>query len=224
MKRIENKKILKRFLESDYYKHYFPNKLKKYAFLIELDSGEDLLKQGDKLEYLYCLMSGKCIIHTYLNNGKRIILASSYPGSLIGEIELLENKDAGFSVKCLEETIIMCFPLDKCRDILINDNHFLRSLCIDLAYKENRNAKKLIMTSGFSLENRLAEFILNNNEEDIFKIRKVEIAETLGVSYRHLSKVLKEFVLKKYLRKEKFNYYLINKKALNNLASILKDY
>ena len=65
-----------------------------------------------------------------------------------------------------------------------------------IARKEGNNARRLIYSSGFPLDIRLADFILNNSEGKIFRIKKVEIAEILGASYRHIETLMADFVNK----------------------------
>ena len=84
------------------------------------------------------------------------------------------------------------------------------------------NAAALLHAFGYPLENRLAKFILENRQEDKFIVRKVDVAESLGVSYRHEGKVMKYFLDKKYLMKDKFIYTIIYENALMNLAKELE--
>ena len=99
---------------------------------------------------------------------------------------------------------------------------FVRSSPI-IADKERSNSKKLMHAGGFPLENRLADFILRNSNGRIFTIKKVEIAETLGVSYRHLEKVMSDFVNTGYLKKERLVYHIEKRDALLKLAEKLSN-
>ena len=52
-------------------------------------------------------------------------------------------------------------------------------------------------------------------------LKKTIIAESLGVSYRHLEKVMNDFVLEGILKKERLVYTIIDKKALLDKAAVL---
>ena len=69
--------------------------------------------------------------------------------------------------------------------------------------------------------NRLARFILDNKEGDLLKVKKVVIAETLGVSYRHLESVINELVERKILEKRKLTYLIKDLKALEELSQAM---
>lgn len=79
----------------------------------------------------------------------------------------------------------------------------------------------LVRSFAYPFENSLAKFILDHCQEDYFLIKKVEIAESLGVSYRHVETVMSNFVEKKYLCKQKLIYTITDKEALLHLAKEL---
>lgn len=223
METIQGDKLVEKYLKNIEFNQLVPSVIRPLCTVVRYDTGETIINQGDEPENLYYMIQGRCSIHSFLSNGKKIILNNAKAPCLIGEIELLEMGKASFSVIALEKSVLIVMPLAFCRDILINDNNFLRKLCIMISRKETTNARKLIHISGFPLENRLADFILNNCEENCFKIKKVEVAESLGVSYRHLEKVMNDLVEKKYLRKEKLVYYLTNRDEIASLADRLKE-
>ena len=111
--------------------------------------------------------------------------------------------------------------LSECKQSLLGDAFFLRRLCSDLIYKERTEALLLVRSFTYPFENRLAKFILDNCQENYFLIKKVQIAESLGVSYRHVETVMRAFVEKKYLSKQKLIYTIIDKEALLHLAKEL---
>lgn len=79
----------------------------------------------------------------------------------------------------------------------------------------------LLHSFAYPLENRLARFILDNRQEKYFYVKKVLIAESLGVSYRHVGKVMNDFINEKYLSKEGLVYTITNEEALTALAQEL---
>lgn len=223
MKKLNNKALLKRIKNRKDIKELFPEEVIENMYLCKAFSNEEIIRQGNKLDKIYYLLEGRISVHTYLDNGKKIILTNRNAPSLIGEVELLDNKNAVLSVKALEDLLLICIDLKDNRDILLNDNRFLRKICSLISNKEITSSKRLIHTFGFPLENRLADFILRNSIDDYYSLKKSEAAESLGVSYRHLSKVMADFVNKKYLKKNKLVYKIINKNLLNKLASVINE-
>ena len=222
MEIIKNPITLNHYLSLESYRFYFPKKIDRYAILCEFSSGENVFTHYEEPEYLFFMVKGRCRIHTYLSNGKSITLNTIKAPCLIGEMELLGDMSSRFDVTALETCRMIAFHLEKSRDILGNDASFLKKVCIDIRHKEQLNALRLIHAFGFPLEIRLAQFILENRQGKTFQMKKVDIAESLGTSYRHLETVMDSFVKKKYLSKDKFIYTITNEKALKDMASQLE--
>ena len=217
MKKIEGKRS-EYYLNNKSFNDLFPKQVLSYAYVCECAAGETLVRQGQQIYDLYYLVEGRCSIHTFLSNGKKMTLSNVSAPALIGEIELLDLKSATFSVRTLEDSVLIVCPLNPCRDILLNDNRFLRKLCVSIIRKEERSAFKAIHASGFPLKIRIADFILDNREGSLFRMKKVQMAELLGASYRHVETIMASLVNEGYLKKEKLIYRIIDEKRLAGLA------
>lgn len=66
--------------------------------------GRDIVTQGDEGTSLFILLSGAARISMVASNGREIILDYAEPGSVIGEIALLDGGERTASVTALEET------------------------------------------------------------------------------------------------------------------------
>lgn len=221
MKIIEDAELLNTYLASRPYTDYFRGSVKAYTLLTEYVTGEYILKQDAPPSCLYLMISGRCSISILLANGKSVILQTLKAPCLIGEMELIRPVSS-FTVQSLEQCRLLAIPLDQCKYFLLNDPYFLRAVCFDLIGKERTESLKLIHAFGYPLENRLAHFILENCQGNRFYIKKVHIAESLGVSYRHVEKVISDFVRKQYLSKEKLIYTITDRSALMTLSRELE--
>ena len=126
------------------------------------------------------------------------------------------------SVRTLQDCDLLQLPLDQVRDRLIADNAFLRNLCMYITDKEAKNSLLLFQTFAYPLENRLALFILNNLEGDRFRIRKVYIADSLGVSYRQTENIMRRFTRTGILEKQGLVYRVRDKEKLQALCLEMK--
>ncbi len=221
MKVINDSSLLNEYVSCSPYTDYFGDSIRPYTKIVEFESGEYVFVQDEIPEFLYLMVHGRCRVQMLLPNGKGIILHTMKAPCLIGEMELIREVPT-FTVQTLESCRMLSIPFKHCKEHLLEDAFFLRKLCFELIGKERMNAAALIHTFGYPLENRLAKFILENRQEDKFIVRKVDVAESLGVSYRHAGKVMKDFLDKKYLMKDKFIYTIINENALMNLAKELE--
>lgn len=219
MKIIQNPALLERYLTSAPYTDYFRNTLHAHTQLLEYSAGEYILRQDTPPSHLHLMVFGRCCVRVLLANGKTVILQTLKAPCLIGEMELIRDVSS-FTVQALELSRMLALPLSQCKSCLLEDSYFLRRLCSDLICKERSEALTLIHSFAYPLENRLARFILDNRQGNRFYIKKVTIAESLGVSYRHVETVMGEFVKKNYLSKQKLVYTILDKEALTGLAQI----
>ena len=221
MKIIDDRTALKKYLNAPEIRRYFPAELDEHFLLFSLRQNEQIIRQGEQSEYLYYLLSGRCKVSAVMENGRTVIISNLTAPCLIGEIELI-NRDVPFSVDSITDGILLALPVQVCRDILLNSPDFLLQVCRDLAGKERGSAMKLAHYISFPLENRLAQFILNNSTADGFQIKKTVIAESLGVSYRHLEKVMSDLVVAGVLDKDGKHYRILNRPYLQKLSDAME--
>ncbi|MCR5066874.1 MAG: transcriptional regulator YeiL [Erysipelotrichaceae bacterium] len=221
MQKITDREKLKKYLELPAVRRYFSRDLDEFFQLVSSRPGEQIIFQGVKSDYLYFLLFGRCKVSAVMENGRTVIVNSLAAPCLVGEIELI-NQDVPFSVEILTEAQLLALPVAVCRQRLLSSPDFLLQLCCDLVGKERTNAIKLAHYISFPLENRLAQFILNNSSEDGLRIKKTVIAESLGVSYRHLEKVMNDLVAKGVLSKSGKQYRIIRRPYLQQLADAME--
>lgn len=220
MEKICEKDRISEYLNDRSYRNWFPDLSDNYVYLIKTKPSEKLIGQGDEADTLYYLVKGRCRISSIDQEGKTFILNIINAPNLVGEIELI-TEDVSFSVETIDSCILIALPYAHYRDLLLKDSTFLLRLCELLTEKEREHALKLAQVSSFPLENRLAAFILENSFDDRISLKKTIIAQSLGVSYRHLEKVMKDFVEEGILKKDRFIYTIVKKSALIDKASVL---
>ncbi|MBQ6222170.1 MAG: cyclic nucleotide-binding domain-containing protein [Solobacterium sp.] len=220
MEKICDKEKMYEYLNDRSYRNWFPALSDDHVYLIKTKPLEKLIGQGDEADTLYYLVKGRCRVSSTDQEGKTFILNIINAPNLVGEIELI-TEDVSFSIETIDSCILIALPYAFYRNLLLNDNTFLLRLCELLTEKEREHALKLAQVSSFPLENRLAAFILENSFNDRLSLKKTIIAQSLGVSYRHLEKVMKDFVEEGILKKDRFVYTITNKIALIDKASVL---
>ena len=221
MEKIYDKETVKEYLNTKGFRNYFSEAFDQYAYLIKTGPNETLIAQGDEAVNLYYLLEGRCRVRTLNQEGKSFILNTIIAPALVGEIELI-TEDVSFSVETIDRCTLIALPFNSCREKLLNDSRFLLHLCELLTEKEREHALKLVQYTSYPLENRLSAFILENAVNDRLSIKKTVIAESLGVSYRHLETVMKNFTEKGILSKNRLVYTITDKEELIRKAEVLE--
>lgn len=220
MQKFDNQKKLNGIIKEYELDKIFSKDMRPYMELMTFKKNEYIIKQTDTIKYLVFVLKGKSKVFTTLSNGKSLLLCFYEGFMVLGELEIIASKNAINNVQVIEDTYCIGISSDNVRRFLLDDAIFLRYICDSLGSKLYQCSRNSSINLLYSLENRLASYILTTGEskdlgEDtglIFNENLTEIAELLGTSYRHLLRTLKDFCSKGVLKKNQ-NYYLVMNKA-----------
>lgn len=192
------------------------NQLQKVTF----QKGDYICTQGQAITELTYILSGKVKIVHYLFNGKEHILGTPHQPKIFGDIELMTNQLAGSSVIALEEVQAVQLPLNN-KEALLKDPVFLYQIGRNLAMALHRQGITASTNASYPVKERLATHILNIEEQDIFQLSPSILASSFGTSYRHVQRVIKQFIDQGIIEKKAFKTYrILQRKSLETLAFI----
>lgn len=218
MKKLNDKNKLNHYISKYHFNDYFANDFSAYTELLYFEDGDYIIREGVTSSYLYFMVEGKCRYSSVNEAGDVIIFGASKNFKIFGEAASLWNEIPKASVQAIGETYCLAISLRKHRDTLLNDATFLRFICKMLSDRLIFANNTYTFYRSTTTENRLASFILQNAKNNIFRANLIDLAETLGVSYRHLLRVLSKFVEDGMLEKDKRNYHIVDRKKLANLV------
>jgi CRP-like cAMP-binding protein len=177
------------------------------------ESGEFLFRQGFPTDGIRFLTSGLFKSSIIAENGVEVLVALLGPGECLGDVEyFLGNRGlagggatgspAICSVVALERSSILVFSSDELSRLkrAYPDLDFMlgRSLASRLA----ENAERFERSFGYSLEYNVLVAALSRLGAEARPVRKTELLEYLGVSARHLNRVLSDLVAQGLVRVE----------------------
>lgn len=184
---------------------------------------DTILEEGTTPQQLYYLLEGQAKVFLSHPNGRISLINFLDAPCFLGEMELLDSSRPANGVQAM--TTCTCLTLSLCtyRTLLLNDARFLRYLCLFLSRKATSNTKNYARNQSYPLEVRLAGFILRTASGTLYRERHTEVAEYLGVTYRHLLYVLASMVKDGLLQREKQGYRIIDEPRLRALAGQTDD-
>ena len=192
------------------------NQLQKVTF----QKNDYICTQGQAITELTYILSGKVKIVRSLFNGKEHILETLNQPQILGDVELMTNQPAGSSVIALEEVQAVQLPLNN-KEELLKDPVFLYQIGRNLAMALHKQGITASTNASYSVKERLATHILNSEEENIFQLSPSILASRFGTSYRHVQRVIKQFIDQGIIEKEAFKTYrILERQTLENLAFI----
>jgi CRP/FNR family putative post-exponential-phase nitrogen-starvation transcriptional regulator len=187
---------------------------------VTFQKNDYICTQGQAITELTYILSGKVKIVRSLFNGKEHILETLNQPQILGDVELMTNQPAGSSVIALEDVQAVQLPLNN-KEALLKDPVFLYQIGRNLAMALHKQGITASTNASYSVKERLATHILNSEEENIFQLSPSILASRFGTSYRHVQRVIKQFIDQGTIEKEAFKTYrILEKQTLEKLAFI----
>lgn len=164
------------------------------AALCPMKKGDVLLHQGDPGDYLIILLDGTIRVSMVASNGREIILDYLEPGSVIGEIALLDGGERTASVTALGEGQYLKLGAKAFRDVLEKHPSVAWRLLREMA-RRLRNANNTIesdraFASGPRLARSLQRLMQNGAEGVALRLSQSELGAFAGISRENINRQL----------------------------------
>lgn len=218
MKEIHNDALKEQLMRDSGYREQFSADVSAMTHLFYIAPGDFIVEEGTQPAWLFYLVRGRTKLYATLPNGRVSLIDFFGAPCFIGEIELVDADHGPRAVQAIEACWCLTLPMKTVRPQLLNDVTFLRNLCIVFSRKNYRSIVSLTQNQSFPLTNRLAAFILFTQHDDLYREKHTQVAEYMGVSYRHLLYVIAQFTRDGLLQKTKSGYVLSDKAAIAALA------
>jgi chorismate mutase len=110
-------------------------------YLRYLATGDMLLKEGEKAEYVYILKVGELQAFNFIA-GKKVILGKIEPGEFVGEMAFINNEPRSASIEALSDSQLIEVPIDTVDKILYKRPSWSKALMQTLS-KRLKTANKI---------------------------------------------------------------------------------
>ena len=190
------------------------------------EKGEYICEELMPPERLYFLVKGKVKLYMIHQDGN-VSLAQYYEaGDILGELEFLGIRTQSQSIQAVEPSVCLALSFQEHGSLILSDAVFLRNLSKLIAEKMLRSVSKLVATQTYPLENRIAAYLLEKEGEvgrgNWVRVSLTDLAQYLGTSYRHLSRVIKHFDEAGWIDRERGRMRVSNYKALAEKVSLMQ--
>lgn len=190
-----------------------------YVKDVSYKKGEAIFFPGDESEKLIYIYSGSSRCSFIYPDGRYALLDYAPAPAFYGELELLSIQQ----YKSYVEAVSGCrgYEIDTlhCKDKLLSDPVFLKSLASYIAEKLFRVNKTMAKNLNYPLKKRLASYILDNSQNGIYSLSHSDTSKYFCVSYRHLLFVFKELEDEGLIEKtERGRYRIVDEFSLKEEA------
>ncbi|MBS0504519.1 MAG: Crp/Fnr family transcriptional regulator [Proteobacteria bacterium] len=164
------------------------------ASLCPMKKGDVLLHQGDPGDYLIILLDGTIRVSMVASNGREIILDYLEPGSVLGEIALLDGGDRTASVTALGEGQYLKLGAKAFREVLERHPSVAWRLLQEMA-RRLRNANNTIesdraFASGPRLARSLQRLVPSGAVGVSIRLSQSELGAFAGISRENINRQL----------------------------------
>lgn len=168
-------------------------KLYTYGVIVHFKKDEIIVHEGDALDSIYVIVKGKAKVLPSSINGVESLIDYLEKDDFIGDLEYSKKSPHLHSVVACEDIDALLLPIEN-MNILLNDIIFCRYYILNLTKKLNLTSKKSTELNTLSAKERFLHYLEVETENNIYKIKNTfeELASKLGMSSRHLRRVINE--------------------------------
>lgn len=177
--------------------------------------GEEVLREGTPISWLFIVVSGRAKVCRTASNGKSLILCYYISDGMIGEVELMIRQELAIS-SIIAITDFECIAVNykNCIAELKNNIGFLNKVGVELAEKLARSTEDFTSSALYTGEQRLCAYILQTSHHNLFSDILTDVSCLVGLSYRHMFRLLGQLCEDGVLDKRESGYYILNRKEL----------
>lgn len=216
---INDTPLALRYMKKNNFKALFDSDVTAITKLFFFEKGSCIITEGVIPDYLFFIVEGECRYISLASTGSLVYYGGSNHFRVIGEVASLWNYPPTSSVQAVKDSYCLAINLNEHREMLLNDNRFLRFIAHFLASTVTKLDNTITAHTNSNVQSRLAAFILQNSYNDVFSCTLVTTAEAVGASYRHILRIMSALCRQSILRKDKRRYHLQNRVALSDMAS-----
>ncbi|WP_142952534.1 Crp/Fnr family transcriptional regulator [Bacillus wiedmannii] len=180
-----------------------------YFQVNHFEKGELICNIDVAMDRLYFVVKGKVKVYTITPEGKKLILRFINPLAVVGDIELIQNSKAHNVVEACSDVIAISISHAVIRNKLLHDPIFMNFLLENIANTLKISTRFTALNLLYPVEVRVASYLLsistdsngNMYKKDLDATSISSIADFIGVSYRHVIRVLQKFYKEKLIEK-----------------------
>lgn len=226
MKEILDAGVLDSRLQEFGLEPIFTEALKPYMSLYSYDAGELVCSQGDPSGTLYVLVKGKLKIYTTSAEGRTLVLCFKTPLEIVGDIEYVKNTDIVNTVEAVTPVQLIGIPYRQLKKHVNDHPPFLQFLLDIITQKFYIKSNSFSFNLMYPVEVRLASYLLSVStgesdellHEQLSTANLKDAANLIGVSYRHLNRIVYQFCSEGLIERSKGGIVVRNREGLRALT------
>ncbi|WP_454189849.1 Crp/Fnr family transcriptional regulator [Paenibacillus sp. Marseille-Q7038] len=228
MRITDNHPLIYSYLKKNNLHEFFSSDDLNKIQLCSFAKGENMISAGEPLKEMLFLVEGKVKIYTMTSEDKRLIIRFQKTPAILGDIEFANEEAAMNSVAASTECTALRISYKNLKEIIGDNPSFLLLLLKSIAQKFRTKTNFTTFLVLYPVEVRFASYLLsistdsygNLFQEEMKNSSLIEIADTIGTSYRHLNRVIQKLCDQQIIERIHGNLHIKN---INKLRKLAKD-
>lgn len=179
------------------------------------EQNEFVMQQGERLKWLCAILSGTAKICVGASNGRNLILRYYVSEGLFGDLELMsEDETASTTVIAVSELRCAAIPIAENERALRGNLAFVSYVAKEQALSLRDRGEAHMVSALFSSEERLCSYLLATAHNGIMTEYLTDMAQSVGVSYRHALRIIGKLCADGILQKTAGGYRILDETRL----------
>ncbi len=222
LKIINDEDYLDSLLEKYQINKYFTDlsRIRSGIRLIKFPRNTFIYSLEEHKKYVYFLIFGQLNVYANVSNGNSMLIRYCNEFIFLGDMELMEYTEPSNTIQTKTECLCIGIDISTMKNRLLDDNKFLLYLCKSLADKLAYLGSSQRLKQLNSASQNIAEYIIVASEsKGYFKANLKDVASVLGISYRHLHRIIGTLVEKNILQRSNRGYEILDMDSLKFLSN-----
>ena len=219
-----SKNVMKKMLETQDLSKYFRPDHYDQLSLIEYDKNEVVVLEGQKFNFVGIILLGEIDIHPSSDSGREMFLTRLKKHDFIGEVEFFNEKPYYHTGITISKTRILVISKQLMQNELMQSLEFCQFLCYRFANKLIDHSSKFSSNKLYSGQYRFVKYLLERvrkKGDKIDNFKGVTVAKQIGISERHLKRIIFDLVEEKIIVKRAHEIEIVDYEALIHLLNTI---
>lgn len=184
------------YVKKHHLEQAFPEDTYHFLEVHYFKKGEYLCRAGESIRYFHLIVDGTCKVIPLSEDGKVVLLTYLPPLGMSGDIELLCDCEALHSVCAATDVAALACPKKAFQEKLMKHISFLQYISRWFANKSLDSSQRHSSKMLYPIKNRFSRYLLTeaeNYDSNTFPFKTTEISQSLGITARHLRRVVRNF-------------------------------
>jgi CRP/FNR family transcriptional regulator, putaive post-exponential-phase nitrogen-starvation regulator len=186
--------------------------------LLRFAPGEFIVREGVPIAYLLFVVSGRAKACLTSAGGGDLILCYYVSEGILGDAELmLDSRPAISTTIAVTEFTCVGVPLTQNAETLKSNLAFVNRVGAELSRKLVRSSHSYLSDALHTARQRLCRYLLDAAQGDAVPGPMTDAAAAIGISYRHLMRLLRQLCDEGILSRTRRNCRILRRDALEKM-------